>query len=251
MRRLHLFEFGDQTWVPKIFRKYLHELLQYQVCRFYRPIIPILLDWIKTNNIDKVTDLASGKGGPWPYLIHEIQKEIPSFQLELSDINPYPIEGLEYNPNIVDLRNPASIPKGALTIFTGFHHLKPTEVEVFLNTVSNNNQPLFMADFVERKPLKILGMILSPVVVLIDTVRIKPFSFLRILFTYLIPMIPLMYMWDGAISHARAYSISELNKYASNLESTDYVFEFIQTKNEIDGLLITGFYSGPKILLNG
>lgn len=243
MRRFHLFEFGDQLWMPKIFRRCLHELLQYQVSSFYSPLLPNILTWLKANKIDEITDLASGAGGPWVHLIHEIRKEIPSFQVYLSDIAPRVITGFKYIDKAIDLRRPACLPSGGLTVFTGFHHLKPVEARAFLETVFLSKQPIFIAEFVERKPSKIIGMLFSPLVVFIDTLKMKPFSFLRILFTYLIPVIPLIYLWDGAVSHARAYSTDDLEQMILNFNSSDYSFECIRVMNQDHGVHLTCFYS--------
>lgn len=243
MKRVHLFEFGDQKWVPKLFRKFLHELLQYQVGRFYRPLLPTLVNWLQLNQLEKVTDLASGAGGPWLCFVPEIQKIIPAFQLELSDKVPLKVADFKYLHDETDISKPSHLPKGALTIFTAFHHLKPLEAQSFLTTLSVTKQPFLVAEFVERKPARILGMLFSPLVVFIDTLKMRPISLLRILFTFLIPVVPLMYLWDGAISHARAYSISDFNQMTKGISSSSYSFGSVQVKNEDHGMQVTCFYS--------
>lgn len=54
-------------------------------------------------------------------------------------------------------------------------------------------------------------MIFSPISVLLSTPFIRPIKPDRLLFTYLIPILPLFVMWDGIISVLRTYTVEELN----------------------------------------
>ncbi len=245
MKRRHLFEFGDQKWVPPLFKKYLHELLQYQVSKFYSPILPTLMSWLIENKIQEVTDLASGAGGPWIDFISRVRKEVPSFEVKLSDLRPSTSK-IPYYPSSVDLRDPTSWPEGALTVFTGFHHLKPDEALNFIRTTSFHDKPIFVAEFTERKFSKVLGMILAPLIVFVDTLNIKPLSVLRLLFTYFVPVIPLIYSWDGAVSHLRTHTMEELQKMFRTLELDQNSYSFFEVKNTRHGMNLSGFFTIPK-----
>jgi hypothetical protein len=43
----------------------------------------------------------------------------------------------------------------------------------------------------------------------------------RILFTYLIPILPLFILWDGVISVLRTYTVEELNSMILQLKGND------------------------------
>jgi hypothetical protein len=45
------------------------------------------------------------------------------------------------------------------------------------------------------------------------------------IFTYIIPILPLMMTWDNVISCIRTYSIAELKQMISTLQADDYVWE--------------------------
>ncbi|MDH5604797.1 MAG: hypothetical protein OEY51_12695 [Cyclobacteriaceae bacterium] len=62
-------------------------------------------------------------------------------------------------------------------------------------------------------------MFLSPLTVLITTPFIRPFSWGRILFTYLIPLVPFFIWWDGLVSSLRTYSLKELNTLIQEADS--------------------------------
>jgi hypothetical protein len=57
-------------------------------------------------------------------------------------------------------------------------------------------------------------MLLTPVLVVLATPFIRPFTWSRLLWTYLVPLVPLTCCWDGIISQLRARSVEELNALA-------------------------------------
>lgn len=59
----------------------------------------------------------------------------------------------------------------------------------------------------------------------------RPFTWQQLLFTYLIPIIPICFAWDGAVSNARTYTLSDMELLLEGLESDDYTWE----KGVIDG----------------
>ncbi|HAA16504.1 MAG TPA: hypothetical protein DCE41_34265 [Cytophagales bacterium] len=208
MRRWHLFEFGDQWWVPRFLRNYLHELLQYQTTLIYEPLVPFLAEWIQDHQITQLTDLASGAGGPWEMFLDKLHMQQVGFEVKYSDLRPKSEKG--WHPEPVDILKPETWPEGPLTLFTGLHHLSPLKVQAFFESVAQQERPLFVAEFTERNPRVILGMLLSPILVWLHTPRLRPRRWHRYLFTYLIPIVPLLYLWDGAVSHARSYPPAEL-----------------------------------------
>ena len=48
------------------------------------------------------------------------------------------------------------------------------------------------------------------------TPRIKPLSATQLVFTYVIPILPLLIAWDGAVSNARTYSQDDLRQLADD-----------------------------------
>ena len=251
MRRWHLFELADQHLVPACLRRYIHELLQYQVGSIYQPLLPRLQTWLnQLNQPPVVYDLASGAGGPWPALLNELEW---SGDVILSDNvltnMPYAQDDqkkshesarINWHTPPVDLREPKSWPTAPLTLFTALHHLKPDQVHNFLTQIANNKQPIFIAEFTERKLSKLLGMLPSPLLVWLQTPAIRPFSWGRLLFTYIIPLVPLIYLWDGCVSHLRSYSGDELAEFARVASREGYSFETFDLKDKKTGINLTG-----------
>jgi hypothetical protein len=70
----------------------------------------------------------------------------------------------------------------------------------------------------ERRLLMIISLLLTPLFVALATPFIRPFRWKRLLWTYLIPLVPFMCCWDGVISQLRAYTIAELSELTHGLE---------------------------------
>jgi hypothetical protein len=68
-------------------------------------------------------------------------------------------------------------------------------------------------------------MLLVPILVLLLTPKIRPVSWLQIVFTYLVPILPLLIFWDGLVSQLRTYSVKELEGLTRGLQSPDYRWE--------------------------
>lgn len=64
-------------------------------------------------------------------------------------------------------------------------------------------------------------MFFSPLTVLLTTPFISPFRFGRLVFTYLIPIVPLFVWWDGIVSLLRTYSVQEMKELVSQLNQAD------------------------------
>jgi hypothetical protein len=60
------------------------------------------------------------------------------------------------------------------------------------------------------------------VVVAFCTPFIRPFTWRRLLWTYVVPVVPLVAMWDGLVSNLRTYSPVELSTLADALHGPAY-----------------------------
>ncbi len=53
---------------------------------------------------------------------------------------------------------------------------------------------------------------------------VKPLTWRQIVFTYLIPIIPICYAWDGQASLPRMYSLKDLDHLLEGLGSENYIW---------------------------
>jgi hypothetical protein len=64
-----------------------------------------------------------------------------------------------------------------------------------------------------------------PIYVLLLTPFVRPLTIWQVLFTYVIPLLPLLIAWDGFVSTLRTYSPKELERMTAALRSDDYDWE--------------------------
>jgi hypothetical protein len=68
-------------------------------------------------------------------------------------------------------------------------------------------------------------MLLTPLVVWLVTPAIRPFHWARLLWTYLIPVVPLVVLFDGIVSCLRTYTVAELEEFTTGVSQSGYEWE--------------------------
>jgi len=249
MGRIHLFEFEDQKWFPTFLRNYGTDFLQFlsNMTKMYKPIIPIIIKGLQKSKTNQIIDLGSGGGGGLIWLNSELKNEIPDLKIILTDFYPNipafkftkeKADNFEYVEKPVDARNVPEELKGLRTQFLSLHHFKPKDAKLILQDAIDTGSSIAIFEGQERSVPSILAMLFSPISVLLATPFIRPFKIGRIIFTYLIPIVPLFVIWDGIVSSLRTYSVKEMNALVENLNGTEnYDWEIDKVK------------SGPSIVL--
>lgn len=232
MGRLHLFEFEDQEWFPGFIRNYGTDFLQFLSNRtkLYKPIIPILKKGLRASGSNQIIDLGSGGGGGLIWINSELKKDIPDLKIILTDFYPNipafeltkkKSDNVEYVSQSVDARNVPMELMGLRTQFLSLHHFRPKDATLILQNAVNSESAIAIFEGQERSFPSILAMLFSPISVLLTTPFIRPFKWGRLLFTYLIPIVPLFVLWDGIVSSLRTYSIDEMNELVKNVKNAD------------------------------
>ncbi len=243
MGRIHLFEFEDQEWFPAFLRDYGTDFLQFlsNKAKMYKPIIPLIKKGLKKSDVNQIIDLGSGGGGGLIWLNAELKKDLPDLKIILTDLYPNisafnftkaSADNFEYIEKPVDARNVPSHLKGLRTLFLLLHHFKPKDAKRILQNSIDSNSSIAVFEVQERSLQSIIAMILSPISVLLTTPFIRPFKIGRIIFTYIIPIVPLFVLWDGIVSSLRTYSVKEMNELVVNLNGTEtYDWEIGRVKS--------------------
>lgn len=249
MGRIHLFEFEDQPWFPTFLRNYGTDFLQFlsNKTKMYKPIVPIIVKGLEKSKTNTIVDLGSGGGGGLLWLNSELKNDVPDLKIILTDFYPNipafklakkEAENFEFVEQSIDARKVPEELKGMRTQFLLLHHFQPKDAKLILQNAIDTDNSIAIFEGQERSLPSILAMLLSPISVLLTTPFIRPFKFGRIIFTYLIPIVPLFVLWDGVVSSLRTYSIREMNDLVENLNGAEkYNWEINKVK------------SGPGVIL--
>jgi hypothetical protein len=221
MRRLHLVELEDLPWFPRLIRDLATDYLQFvaEWLHFDRAMAPLLRRVLEQTGTTRIVDLCSGGSGPLPGLVRELAAQGADVHATLTDLYPNipafeqiaaASDGrIDYEPHSVDARAVPTRLVGVRTIFNGFHHLKPGDAKAVLHAAAAARQPIAIVEISDRS-LRMLPVVLTPLMVLVATPFMRPFLWRRLLWTYLIPLVPLTCLWDGIVSQLRAYTLEEL-----------------------------------------
>jgi hypothetical protein len=207
----------------------------------YKPIVPIILEGLEKSESNTIIDLASGGGGGMVKLNEHLLKNNPNVKIVLTDYFPN-IDAFKLtkvsSSNITYLETPINalnVPenlKGLRTQFLSFHHFKPNNAKQILENAVKNASPIAIFEAQERNIKSLLFMLFSPINVLLLTPLIKPFKLGRIVFTYLIPILPLLVMWDGMVSVLRTYSVKEMRDMVNQIENHQlYIWKLDKVKS--------------------
>jgi hypothetical protein len=256
MRRLHLFEFEDQTWCPKAFRDATTDLLElcFRTWNYYAPIVPLLTAAIEKTEDREIVDLCSGGGGPWPSLLPELGETSP-LRIVLTDKYPnaagtHRVEEasdgrIRSDPRSIDAMAVPPDLHGFRTMFTSFHHFHPKAARAILADAVKNRVGIGVFEFTGRGPLRFAAVALTPFAVLYAVPFLRPFRWRTFLLTYLIPIIPIGVLFDGIVSCLRTYSPAELAALVEPLQGDGYRWEVGEARSERSRLPITYLLGYP------
>lgn len=119
--------------------------------------------------------------------------------------------------------NWSNVPKnlaGLRTMFNAFHHFAPRSARLVLESAVQARQPVGIFEIPERSLLKMVLFLFTPIFVALATPFMRPFRWKRLLWTYVVPLIPLTCWWDGLVSACRA--VSEMLAMTQGFDDYDW-----------------------------
>lgn len=238
MKRIHLFEWEDQSWCPSFVREAITGFLSvlYPLFKLYDPAYPKINEILQKTKINAIVDCCSGDGGALLLLRDYLEKKgNTSVSMMLTD--KYPNIGFfeklknQYGDQIkgyaksVDATQLPADCHGIRTFFSSFHHFVPEQAIKILQHAVDHRAPIAIFESTKRHPLDFIRALLSPLIFFF----LFPFSgkvnSKKIFFTYFFPVIPFIFMWDYCISNLRTYSEKELHSLVDQVHATHYVWE--------------------------
>ena len=230
MPRIHLFEFEDQPWFPSRIRDAGTAYLRFvaTLSGQARLLAPKLREALEASGETRIVDLCSGGAGPIPAVVEALAAEGIEVTATLTDRYPNAASfehvsarssgRIGFRAESLDAtRVPHELP-GLRTLFSALHHFKPDAARAILQSAVDSGQPIAAIESVSRHPAAIVGILFAPLAVCVALPFLRPFHWSWLLFTYLIPVIPLFVLWDGLVSCLRVYSIAELGDLVRGLE---------------------------------
>ena len=233
MRRLRLFEVLDYAWCPPAVRQGATDFLEAitSTADIYRSVQAEFVAAMVACSATCVVDLCSGGGGPWLSASwRALLAEHSPLRAVLTDKFPSPLLKLKLGGDLlatsadfsVDAaRVPECLP-GFRTMFSSFHHFPDAVAVEVLRDAVRCGVGFATAEVTSSTPRAFATMLLMPVFCWLLTPRMRPFRWSRIVLTYLLPVIPLVVLWDGIVSCFRTRTPQELLTLARNFPQYEW-----------------------------
>lgn len=242
MNRIQFIEILDFPWVPRSLRQasmaYLRLMLN--LTGHARCLLPKLTEALRQSGARQICDLCSGGGGPWPSLAPELERQGIVDSITLSDLHPdraaYALVEktapavLRGSAQAVDATKVPADRTGLRTMFNAFHHFPPALAAKVLQDAVDARAPIAIFEVAGRDPVTLLGMLSSPLPVLLLTPFLRPFRLSFLLLTYVLPVFPLLATFDGVVSALRVYSPAELTALLTQLRDPGYRWDIGRIK---------------------
>lgn len=235
MQRRAWFEIHDSRWFPAYLRDLVTEALEaiWNTNHTYRPIAARLRLAVERSGSHSIVDLCSGGGGPWLGLYDDIAQGQP-LAVRLTDLYPNArlTASTRGNPGSItassDPVDARCVPEnlhGFRTIFSSFHHFDPDAARAMLADAFRRREGIGVFEAARRTPwtmISVIGVALLSVRVAITQ---RPVRASRLVFTFLLPVIPVTLWIDGLLSCLRSYSLSDMRELTAGLTAPDYTWD--------------------------
>jgi hypothetical protein len=123
-----------------------------------------------------------------------------------------------YHADPVDATQvPSGLP-GFRTMFSAFHHLNPGQARAALADAVEQGEGIAVFEGGQRSILMLLAVLPVPVRILFAVPFLRPFRWSTLLWTYLIPILPIVVLIDSIVSMLRMYNAEELRGLTIGLD---------------------------------
>ena len=243
MKRRHFIEISDERWCPQTIKDAVTDYCRFvlAVAKPYQSIAPTLARALRKTGARRVLDLCSGASGPWIWLQPLLSTMGAEVAVCLTDQYPNTMAferarrlghgAISFQPKPVDATHVPAELTGFRTIFMAFHHFRPDQARAILSDATRKGEGIAVVECGKRNiVLMLLAMLDTPGRVLLATPFIRPFRWSRLFWTYLVPVVPVVMMFDTVVSCLRVYTVEELHELTAGLDGYHWDIGVIWSK---------------------
>ena len=262
MKRRQVVEIEDLEWCPRTVRDGGTDWLAHMAnaSGMFAGAAPRIRAAMRNAGTSNVIDLCSGGGGPWLTLADELAKSGP-VRVVLSDLHPN-VEALgrvqqqtggrvTFHPNRVDATDVPVELDGVRTMFNAFHHFPPDLARRILGDAVAKKRPIAIFEGASRRGLGLVAIPMQVPLLALFTPFVRPFRWSRIALTYVLPLIPLLVLFDGTMSFLRLYLEEDLRELIRTVPGHD-TYEWEIGSERVAGVPAALYFVGtPKTTAGG
>jgi hypothetical protein len=177
----------------------------------------------------RLLDLCAGSGGP-SRAIARLLREEHGYDVDLVLTDLYPNVGawkhmrtssrddFAYVSEPVDASRVAPGTTGFRLLCNGFHHFRPEQAQAILRDAVAQRRGIALFETIDPGPLGVAQPLVLVAMMFLLTPFVRPFQWWRLLYTYVVPAVPLCLLWDAVVSWLRIYSTDDLRELTTAID---------------------------------
>ena len=217
MKRKSAKQITNSNWFPKFLTQNIYEFMTWFVNKVgaAKPFLPIVNEGLQY--ADNIIVIDKGLGAGFETLDPFVDKKFPRTYIEQDEIGQ----------------------SGLYIMINSFHQLQPNVAHKLLKEIVDIGEPVVIVEGNNDSLWQVFGMtIIVPITVLLTAPFVKPFRLSRLIFTYVIPILPFVTLIDGFLVLFKLYAPEDLNELTNDLQSDNYVWRSGKMDNGRGGKII-------------
>jgi hypothetical protein len=246
MRRLQLFQFKDQTWLPGAWRDALEffHAAQHRLVKSPRAFASVVDRVCMEAGTTSIVDLESGSGGAFLSMLRQLRAQAPRpWHCVMTDhapdgrtaakISKRGADELRYESAPVDATRVPEALTGVRTFVSSFRDLHPLAARAALRDAFDKRQPVLVLELTKNSVLSLATVLVFPALFWLMLPFLRPRRLSQLFFVYLCPILPAMAFWDALVANRRTYSRAQYQQMTADLKADDYRWQ-------VQGLKVLG-----------
>ncbi len=228
MKRKQITQIINVSWFPKFLKTLVAEFLSWFVVKVNatKPFIPVIEDVLNKTNHKRIINVEFNIGAGIETVKPFLKDDVTVDSIHISNFN--------------------TSEKGVYLFVNSFHQLNSKKAKKILQNIVDSGNPIVVVEGNNDSLWQIVGMtVFVHLTVLFTALFVKPFRFSRIIFTYLIPILPIIIVIDGCIALLKLYNPTDLLELTSSLERNNYEWKAGKNDNGRGGKIM--YLTGRKL----
>lgn len=219
MKRKQVAQITNASWFPNFLTRCVYEFMTWFVNKVNaaKPFTPVIEEGLQ--HADKIVVIDKRCGAGFETVDRLLDEKIERV--------------------FVDAENFTASKEGLYLSVNSFHQFTVDEAKDILKQVSHNKHPLVIVEGNNDSLWQVFGMtVIVPLTVLLTAPFVIPFRFERIIFTYIIPILPLVTFFDGFMALFKLYAPKDLDELTSSINTEGYYWRSGKLDNGRGGKII-------------
>lgn len=228
MKRKQITQIINVGWFPKFLKTLIAEFLSWFVVKVNatKPFIPVIEDVLNKTNHNRIINIEFNVGAGIETVKPFLKDDVTVDSIHITNFN--------------------TSEKGVYLFVNSFHQLNSEKAKKILQDIVDSGNPVVVVEGNNDSLWQIVGMtVFVPLTVLLTAFFVKPFRISRIIFTYLIPILPIIIVIDGCIALLKLYNPTDLLELTSSLERNNYEWKAGKNDNGRGGKIM--YLTGRKL----